>query len=132
MSVKLATRRRDGVVIVETSGRVTLGEGSSTLRRTIRELAQSGSKHVVLDMGDVDYMDSSGLGELIASHTTVLSFWGELKLLNVSARVQKLFAIMHIENVFEIFDDEDLAVASFSSGILEDEPRSFWQKFRSR
>jgi anti-sigma B factor antagonist len=128
----MKARRRDGVVILETSGRVTLGEGSSTLRRTIRELAQNGSTHIVLDMAEVDYMDSSGLGELMASRTTVLSFGGRLKLLSVSPRVRELLAVMHIDSIFEVFDDEKLAVESFSSGILDEQPRSFWERFRSR
>jgi anti-sigma B factor antagonist len=128
----MKARRRGGVVILETSGRVTLGEGSSTLRRTIRELAQNGSTQIVLDMAEVDYMDSSGLGELMASRTTVLSFGGQLKLLNVSPRVRDLLAVMRVDRIFEIFDDEKLAVESFSSGILDEHPRSFWERFRSR
>ena len=131
MSVKMTARRRSGVVILETSGRVTLGEGSSTLRRTIRELAESGSHRIVLDMTEVDYMDSSGLGELMASRTTVLSVGGELKLLNVSTRVRKLFATVRMDSVFEIFDDERLAVESFSTGIVDEAPRSFWARFRN-
>lgn len=131
MAIRMTARRRGGVVILETSGRVTLGDGSSTLRRTIRELAESGSKHIVLDMAEVDYMDSSGLGELVASHTTVVSMGGRLKLLNVSPRLRKLLEIMHVDNTFETFDHEDTAVESFSSGIMEEGPRSFWERFRS-
>ena len=130
MSVKLTTRETDGVVIVETSGRVTLGEGSSALRRGIRELVDGGSRRIVLDMAEVDYMDSSGLGELFASHTTVRSVGGQLKLLNVSPRVRELLAMMRIDSLFEIFDDEALAVESFSSGIVDEESKSFWDRFR--
>jgi len=130
MSVNLTTRETDGVVIVETSGRVTLGEGSSALRRGIRELVDGGSRKIVLDMAEVDYMDSSGLGELFASHTTVRSVGGQLKLLNVSPRVRELLAMMRIDSLFEIFDDEALAVESFSSGIVDEESKSFWDRFR--
>src|SRR6516162_7725310 len=71
MSVKLTTRHRGGVAIVETSGKVTLGEGTSTLRRNIRELVDADTLQIILNMAEVTYMDSSGVGELLASHTTV-------------------------------------------------------------
>ena len=71
MSVKLTTHQKGNVIIVDTSGKVTLGEGSSTLRTTIWQLVDGGSRQIVLNMADVSYMDSSGLGELLAAHTTV-------------------------------------------------------------
>jgi anti-sigma B factor antagonist len=125
MSVKLTTRHRDGVAIVETSGKVTLGEGTSTLRRNIRELVDTGTRQIILNMADVTYMDSSGVGELLASHTTVAAAGGELKLLNVSPRVHEILAITRMDTIFEIFDDEQLAVDSFSldKGIVEEGSR---------
>lgn len=122
MSVKLTTRHRGGVAIVETSGTVTLGEGASTLRRNIRELVDAGSHRIILNMADVTYMDSSGTGELLASHATVSGAGGVLKLLNVSPRVQQVLAITHMNKIFEIFEDEQLAVDSFSlsAGIVDE------------
>lgn len=122
MSVNLTTRHRDGVAIVETSGKVTLGEGTSTLRRNIRELVDAGTLQIVLNMAEVTYMDSSGVGELLASHTTVAAAGGELKLLNVSPRVHEILAITRMDTIFEIFEDEQLAVDSFSlaAGIVEE------------
>lgn len=122
MAVKLKTHHRGDVVIVDTSGKVTLGEGSSTLRTTIRELVDGGSRHIVLNMADVNYMDSSGLGELLAAHTTVTAAGGKIKLLNLSKRVQALLELTKMHVVFEIFEDEDLAVDSFSvaSSITSD------------
>jgi anti-sigma B factor antagonist len=121
MSLKLTTRRKGGVDIVETSGKVTLGEGTSTLRKNIRELLDGGSRRIVLDMAAVNYMDSSGVGELLAAHTTVTSAGGEIMLLNVSPRVRQILKMTRIDSVFEIFDDEQLAVDSFSvaAGIVE-------------
>jgi anti-sigma B factor antagonist len=114
MSVKLTTHKKGDVVIVETSGKLTLGEGTSTLRTKIRELVESGSRRIVLNMADVTYMDSSGLGELIASHTTVTTAGGEIKLLNLAKRVHDLLKLTKLYTVFEAYEDETSAVDSFS------------------
>ena len=110
------------MIIVDTSGKVTLGEGSSTLRTKIRELVDGGNRQVVLNMADVIYMDSSGLGELLAAHTTVTTAGGEVKLLNLSKRVRATLELTKLDTVFETFDDEGLAVDSFSvaAGIVEE------------
>jgi anti-sigma B factor antagonist len=79
MSVKLTTHEQRDVIVVDASGRLTLGEGTSSLRTKIRELVQGGSRRIVLNMADVTYMDSSGLGELIAAHTTITTAGGEMK-----------------------------------------------------
>lgn len=122
MSVKLTTHQRGKVIVVDTSGRVTLGEGSSTLRTTIRALVAGGSRQIVLNMAEVTYMDSSGLGELLAAHTSVSTAGGELKLLNLSKRVRDILEITRLDTVFEIFEDEALAVDSFSAaaGITDE------------
>jgi anti-sigma B factor antagonist len=114
MSVKLTTHKKGEVTIVETSGKLTLGEGTSTLRTKIRELVEGGSRRIVLNMADVTYMDSSGLGELIASHTTVTTAGGEIKLLNLAKRVHDLLKITKLYTVFETYEDEATAVDSFS------------------
>jgi anti-sigma B factor antagonist len=115
MSVKLSTHEIGGVVIVDTSGKLTLGEGTSALRTKIRELVGSGSTKIVLNMADVTYLDSSGLGELIGAHTTVATAGGEIKLLNLAKRVHDLLKLTKLYTVFESFEDEAAAVASFST-----------------
>ena len=115
MSVKLTTREIGGVTIVDTSGKLTLGEGTSSLRTTIRELVAAGSKRIVLNLADVTYIDSSGLGELIGAHTSVITAGGEMKLLNLAKRVHDLLKLTKLYTVFEVFEDEASAVASFTA-----------------
>ena len=114
MSLKLTTHQKGEVIVVDTSGKVMLGEGTSTLRTKIRELVASGSRRIVLNMADVSYMDSSGMGELIAAHTTVTTAGGEIKLLHLAKRVHDLLKLTKLYTVFEAFEDEAAAVASFA------------------
>jgi anti-sigma B factor antagonist len=114
MSVKLTTRAKGEVTIIDASGRLTLGEGTSNLRTKIRELVDGGSRRIVLNLADVAYMDSSGLGELIAAHTTITTAGGEIKLLNLAKRVHDLLKLTKLYTVFESFEDEAAAVDSFS------------------
>ena len=113
MSVKLTTREMGDVIIVDTSGKLTLGEGTNTLRTKIRELVAGGSRRIVLNLADVTYMDSSGLGELVAAHTTVTTAGGQMKLLNLAKRVHDLLKLTKLYTVFEAFEDEASAVDSF-------------------
>jgi anti-sigma B factor antagonist len=114
--VSLATNIRevDGVSIVDLSGRITLGEGSGQLRDTVRELLGKGQKKIVLNLGDVSYIDSSGLGELVSSYTTAANQGAKVKLLNVQKKVSDLLQITKLYTVFDDFGDEASAVMSFS------------------
>ena len=114
MSVTLKTRQVGDVTILDAAGRITLGEGSSTLRDTIRDLTSKGSKKIMLNLGEISYIDSSGIGELVSSFTTVANAGGSLKLLNLTKRVQDLLQITKLFTVFEVFDDEAAALKSFS------------------
>jgi len=114
VSVKLTVRQVGDVCVVDAVGRLTLGEGSSTFRDTIRNLVGQGNKKIVLNLGDVTYIDSSGIGELVSAFTTVTNQGGRLKLLNLTKRVQDLLQISKLYSVFEVFDDEAAAVASFA------------------
>ena len=114
MSVTLKTRQVGDVTIVDAAGRITLGEGSSALRDTIRDLTSKGSKKIMLNLGEISYIDSSGIGELVSSFTTVANAGGSLKLLNLTKRVQDLLQITKLYTVFEVFDDEAAALKSFS------------------
>ncbi|MFB3916022.1 MAG: STAS domain-containing protein [Terriglobales bacterium] len=111
--MKVSSRQVDGVTIVDLSGRITLGEGSVVLRDTIRELVAKGRKEILLNLGDVTYIDSSGIGELVSAFTTIRNQGGELKLLNLTKKVHDLLQITKLYTVFDISDDEAAAVRSF-------------------
>ena len=101
-------------MIVDFSGKITLGEGSATLRRTIRELLDKGHRKIVLNLYDVDYIDSSGIGELVSGYTTVRGLDGELKLLYLTKRVHDLLQITRLFTVFDVRSDEEDAIRSFN------------------
>lgn len=113
MTMKANTRQVNGVTVVDMSGRITLGEGSVILRDTIRDLLSRGNKKILLNLGDVTYIDSSGIGELVSAFTSVRNQGGELKLLNLTKKVHDLLQITKLYTVFDIKDDEAAAVQSF-------------------
>ena len=112
-SVKISTRQVDGVTILDMSGRITLGEGSVQLRDAVRDLLSKGQKHILLNLGDVTYIDSSGIGELVSAFTTAKNQGGELKLLNLPRKVHDLLQITKLYTVFDVKDDEASAIASY-------------------
>ncbi len=114
MSMKVHTRQVDGVTILDLSGRITLGEGSVQLRDAVRDLISKGSKHILLNLAEVNYIDSSGIGELVSAFTSVRNQGGELKLLSLTKKVHDLLQITKLYTVFDIKDDETAAVSSFS------------------
>jgi anti-sigma B factor antagonist len=114
MSVKLNTRVVGDVTVVDAAGRITLGEGASALRDLIRDLTSSGNKKILLNLGDVSFIDSSGIGEMVSGFTTVSNHGGQLKLLNLTKRVQDLLQITKLYTVFDVFNDEATAIRSFS------------------
>jgi anti-sigma B factor antagonist len=112
--MKANTRQVDGVSIVDLSGRITLGEGSTMLRDIVRDMIAKGNKKILLNLGDVTYIDSSGIGELVSAFTTVRNGGGELKLLNLTKKVHDLLQITKLYTVFDIKDDEATAIQSFA------------------
>ena len=114
MTMKSTTRQVDGVTIVDLSGRITLGEGSTMLRDIVRDIISKGNKKILLNLGDVTYIDSSGIGELVSAFTTVRNGGGELKLLNLTKKVHDLLQITKLYTVFDIKDDEANAIQSFT------------------
>ena len=114
MSVKLTTRQVNEVTVIDVSGRITLGEGSSLLRDELRSLIGSNRRMILLNMADVSYVDSSGIGQLVAAFTTVSSQGGQLKLLNLTKRLKELLQMTKVISIFEVFDDEKKAVVTFS------------------
>ena len=113
MSMKVGSRQVDGVTIVDCSGRITLGEGSVILRDTVREILGKGNKKIVLNLADVNYIDSSGIGELVSAFTTTKNQGGELKLLNLTKKVNDLLQLTKLFTVFEVYNEENTAVGSF-------------------
>jgi anti-sigma B factor antagonist len=114
VSVKLTTRQVGEITVVDAAGRITLGEGASTFRDTIRDLAGNGKKKLLLNLAEVSYIDSSGIGEMVSGFTTVTNAGGQVKLLNLTKRVKDLLQITKLYTVFEVFDDEAAAVRSFT------------------
>ena len=114
MSVKLSSRQVGDVTVLDVAGRITLGEGSSALRDTLRDLVSKGQKKILLNLGEVSYIDSSGIGELVSGFTTVANHGGQLKLLGLTKRVKDLLQITKLYTVFDVHDDEAGAVRSFS------------------
>ncbi len=114
MSLKTSTRQVNGVTILDCSGRITLGEGSVTLRDSVRDLLAKGDKKILLNLADVSYIDSSGIGEMVSAFTTVRNQGGELKLLNLTKKVHDLLQITKLYTVFDVKDDEAAAVKSFT------------------
>jgi anti-sigma B factor antagonist len=113
VNLRVSTRQVDGVNIVDCSGRITLGEGSVVLRDTVKDLLAKGQKKILLNLGDVNYIDSSGIGELVSAFTTVKNQGGELKLLNLTKKVHDLLQITKLYTVFDVKDDEAAAVKAF-------------------
>ena len=114
MSVKLSTRQVGDVSVVDVAGRITLGEGSSALRETLRDMVSKGQKKILLNLGDVSYIDSSGIGELVSGFTTVTNSGGQLKLLNLNKRVKDLLQITKLYTVFDVHEDEAYAIRAFA------------------
>jgi anti-sigma B factor antagonist len=111
--MQVVTRQVGDITILDISGRITIGEGNIALREIVRELADKGQKRVVLNLGEVHYIDSSGLGELVKTHTTLRNKSGQLKLVNLNKRVHDLLQMTRLSSVFDIHKDEGSAIASF-------------------
>lgn len=103
------------VMVLDLKGKVTMGDGDELLRETINRLAEKGLKKIVLNLAEVPYVDSVGLGEIVRTYTTVSRQGGSLKLLNLTKRITDLLSITKLLTVFETFDSENEAVQSFSA-----------------
>jgi len=113
VSMKASTRQVGGVTIVDLSGRIKLSEGSSVLRDTVKDLLAKGQKNILLNLGDVSYIDSSGIGELVSAFTSLRNQDGELKLLHLTKKIHDLLQITKLYTVFHVLDDETAAIAAF-------------------
>lgn len=113
MALRATHRDASRATVVDLSGRITLGEGSALLRQTVRGLLDDQRTRIVLNLADVDYIDSSGIGELVSAYTTAKGRGGELKLLHLSKKVHDLLQLTKLYTVFDVYTDENAALNSF-------------------
>ncbi len=111
--MNIEARTVGDVKILDWSGKITLGEGTMALRNTVRDVVQAGGKKIILNLANVNYIYSSGVGELVTAFTTVTNAGGKLKLLNLTKKIRELLAITKLLTVFETFDNEKAAIDSF-------------------
>jgi len=112
--INISERQAGDVTVLDLDGKVTIGEGSVALRNAIRRLLGEGKNKILLNLGGVGYIDSSGIGELVSSFTAVNKEGGTLKLLNLTQKIQDLLAITKLLTVFDVFDSEAEALSSFN------------------
>jgi len=113
VALTITSREVDGVTVLDLNGRITLGEGSVQLGEAIRDLISKGSKTILLNMGDVNYIDSSGLGELVSAYTTAKNQGAQVKLLSLTKKVKDVLQLTKLYTVFDIYDDEASAIGSY-------------------
>jgi anti-sigma B factor antagonist len=113
MALRATHREAEGVTVVDIGGRITLGEGSALLRKTIRDLLEEQRTLILLNLADVDYIDSSGIGELVSAYTGVKKRGGSLKLLHLTKKVHDLLQLTKLFTVFEVYSDEGSALRSY-------------------
>ena len=111
--LNIRERQAGDVTILDLEGRITIGDGNVSLRNAIRRLIQEGKKKILLNLAGVGYVDSSGIGELVSSYTTIGREKGQLKLLNLTQKIQDLLAITKLLTVFDVYEDEQTALNSF-------------------
>jgi len=111
--MKIDVRTIGDAKILDCSGKITLGEGTMSIRNTVRDLLNSGSKKIILNLAEIKYIDSAGIGELVSTYTTVVNNEGRLKLLNLTNKTHQLLTITKLLTVFDTFDNEKAALESF-------------------
>ena len=117
--LKIATREKDGVLVLDLNGKIGLGETNNVLHETLKQAVQDGHRKIVANLGSVTGIDSSGLGELIAGYATLEKNGGTMKLADISPRVTELMTITKLLTVFDVFDTVEDAAASFDGGQAE-------------
>jgi anti-sigma B factor antagonist len=113
MSIKASTRQLEDITIVDLSGQIKLGDGTQVLRDIVKDLLSKGEKKILLNLADVSYIDSSGIGALVGAFTSVRNQGGEMKLLLLTKKVKDVLAITKLLTVFDVKDDEAAAIAGF-------------------
>jgi len=120
MSLIVKTRKVDNVVVMDLSGKLTIGEPVMQLRDALRVQVAEGDSKFIVNLGDVSYVDSSGLGELVSSYTTVRNKGGDVKLLKLTAKIKDLLQMTKLLTVFDVYDDEAKAIASLKGSAKAD------------
>ena len=115
--MEIQERMIGSVVVLDLSGRIMVGDNDGRLRDKVNSLVFQGNHHILLNLGDVVYIDSNGLGELVSSYSTVAKRGGQIKLVNLTKRVEDLLAICRLLTVFDTYDDESTAIASFPEAV---------------
>ena len=118
--MEIHTRAVGDVHVLDMRGKITLGEATANVRHTVNDLLENGGKKVILNLTDVNYVDSSGIGELVRTYTTVTKAGGELKLLNLTNKIRELLVITKLLTVFQVYENEQAAVASFAQRPVTD------------
>ena len=113
MSIQASTRAVDGIAIVDISGQLRLGEGTGKLRDVVQQLVREGYRKILLNLAGVVHIDSSGIGELMSSYTTLRNQGGELKLMNLNKNVRNLLQITRLFTIFDVHDDQASALKAF-------------------
>lgn len=111
--MKINVRNQGGVTVIAPKGKVTIGVGDVALRNAVAEALEAGARKIVLDLGEVTTLDSSGVGEMVAAYTTVTNREGGLKIANLPRKIQDILQITQLIRVFEVFEEVDEAIASF-------------------
>jgi anti-sigma B factor antagonist len=111
--MKIVKRTVGDIVILDCSGKITLGEGTMTVRNAVRDILKENGKKIILNLADVNYIDSSGIGELVSTYTTVTNNGGQFKLLSLTKKIHELLQITKLLTVFQVFENEQAALASF-------------------
>jgi len=130
-NLNITERRSGSVTVLDLKGNIRLGEGNIELHNILRFLVEKGEKRILLNLGEVTYIDSSGLGELVAGYTTLQKNGGELKILRLTERVRELMVITKLLTVFDVFDNENEAVNSFQAVSENLEPEVSTGKLNS-
>ena len=115
MALTAKVRKVGEVSIVDLNGKITLGENTGILRDELRSLLAQGNKNIILNMGEVGYVDSAGLGELVGAYTTATNQGGSVKLLHLQGKMKDLMQITKLHTIFPAFDNEKAAVESFGA-----------------
>jgi anti-sigma B factor antagonist len=113
-AMKIDSRIVGDIHVLDCSGKITLNEGTMTIRNTVGDILNGGGKKIVLNLADVNYIDSSGVGELVNTYTTVANKGGQLRFLSLTKKVHEVLAIMKLLTVFQVYDSEQATIASFS------------------
>jgi anti-sigma B factor antagonist len=111
--MKIEIRTVGDVRILDCGGQITLGEGTMGIRTTVRDLLQAGAKKIILNLANVSYIDSSGVGELVSTYTTVTTHGGKMKLLNLTKKTREVLTVTKLLTVFEVSDSEQALLTSF-------------------